>query len=87
MGKVEEIMQTFPLQSKPQIMAIAKKVRTARINQEIMKIEMVITTGLQDLAAKTKSKTSVKMAQQMFRCLQISRKAVKDPTTESNLLR
>jgi hypothetical protein len=86
-GKVEEIMQTFPLQSKLQIMVIAKKVRTARINQEIMKIEMVITTGLQDLAAKTKSKTSVKMAQQMFRYLQISRKAVKDPTTESNLLR
>ena len=84
---VEEIMQTFPSQSKPPIMAIAKKVRTARTNREIMKIEMVITTGHQDLAVKTKSKTSVKMAQQMFRYLLINRKAAKDPITESNLLR
>lgn len=78
MAQTEERTQIF-FQSKVLIKSIVeKKDQTARINQEIMKIEMVITTGFQDLAAKTKFKISVKMAQQMFRYLQTNRKADKE---------
>jgi len=77
-AQTEERTQIF-FQSKVLIKSIVeKKDQTARINQEIMKIETVITTGFQDLAAKTKFKISVKMAQQMFRYLQTNRKADKE---------